>query len=243
MAGMNLGPTTPTALDYFATLVSSDEQFPLMEAAISLAQDEYPQLDLQAVLGEVDQLQARPPPIPPGTRVTRGIGGVRTLGLLNQFFYRDLGFAGNVNDYYDPDNSFIHAVLRTRRGIPISLAVLWLELASSVGLRVHGVGFPGHFLVKVMTSQALGGQIVIDPFTGQVLGADTLLERLGPMRLSLSGMTDAQRQQAWLQRHLEPARPRHIIARMLRNLLEIYRTQGDGPRLRAVQQRLEVLGD
>lgn len=238
MAGMNLGPTTPTALDYFATLVSSDEQFPLMEAAISLAQDEYPQLDLQAVLGEVDQLQARL------HRRWRGDPDpLRTLGLLNQFFYRDLGFAGNVNDYYDPDNSFIHAVLRTRRGIPISLAVLWLELASSVGLRVHGVGFPGHFLVKVMTSQALGGQIVIDPFTGQVLGADTLLERLGPMRLSLSGMTDAQRQQAWLQRHLEPARPRHIIARMLRNLLEIYRTQGDEPRLRAVQQRLEVLGD
>lgn len=238
MAGMNLGPTTPTALDYFATLVSSDEQFPLMEAAISLAQDEYPQLDLQAVLGEVDQLQARL------HRRWRGDPDpLRTLGLLNQFFYRDLGFAGNVNDYYDPDNSFIHAVLRTRRGIPISLAVLWLELASSVGLRVHGVGFPGHFLVKVMTSQVLGGQIVIDPFTGQVLGADTLLERLGPMRLSLSGMTDAQRQQAWLQRHLEPARPRHIIARMLRNLLEIYRTQGDEPRLRAVQQRLEVLGD
>ena len=235
---MNLGPTTPTALDYFATLVSSDEQFPLMEAAISLAQDEYPQLDLQAVLGEVDQLQARL------HRRWRGDPDpLRTLGLLNQFFYRDLGFAGNVNDYYDPDNSFIHAVLRTRRGIPISLAVLWLELASSVGLRVHGVGFPGHFLVKVMTSQVLGGQIVIDPFTGQVLGADTLLERLGPMRLSLSGMTDAQRQQAWLQRHLEPARPRHIIARMLRNLLEIYRTQGDEPRLRAVQQRLEVLGD
>ena len=238
MAGMNLGPTTPTALDYFATLVSSDEQFPLMEAAISLAQDEYPQLDLQAVLGEVDQLQARL------HRRWRGDPDpLRTLGLLNQFFYRDLGFAGNVNDYYDPDNSFIHAVLRTRRGIPISLAVLWLELASSVGLRVHGVGFPGHFLVKVMTSQVLGGQIVIDPFTGQVLGADTLLERLGPMRLSLSGMTDAQRQQAWLQRHLEPARPRHIIARMLRNLLEIYRTQGDEPRLRAMQQRLEVLGD
>ena len=238
MAGMNLGPTTPTALDYFATLVSSDEQFPLMEAAISLAQDEYPQLDLQAVLGEVDQLQARL------HRRWRGDPDpLRTLGLLNQFFYRDLGFAGNVNDYYDPDNSFIHAVLRTRRGIPISLAVLWLELASSVGLRVHGVGFPGHFLVKVMTSQVLGGQIVIDPFTGQVLGADTLLERLGPMRLSLSGMTDAQRQQAWLRRHLEPARPRHIIARMLRNLLEIYRTQGDEPRLRAMQQRLEVLGD
>ncbi len=238
MAHMNFGSTTPSALDYFATLVGSDQQFPLMEAAISVAQDEYPQLDLQAVLGEVDQLQSRL------HRRWRGDPDpLRTLGLLNQFFFRDLGFAGNVNDYYDPDNSFIHTVLRTRRGIPISLAVLWMELASSVGLRAQGVGFPGHFLVKVMTSQVQGGQIVIDPFTGHVLDQDTLLEWLGPMRLSPSGMTDAQRQQAWLQRHLEPARPRHIIARMLRNLIEIYRTQGDEARLRAVQRRLDVLGD
>jgi regulator of sirC expression with transglutaminase-like and TPR domain len=238
MAHMNFQPTTPSPLDYFATLVGSDHQFPLMEAAISVAQDEYPQLDLQAVLSEVDQLQSRL------HRRWRGDPDpLRTLDVLNQFFFRDLGFAGNVNDYYDPDNSFIHAVLRTRRGIPISLAVLWLELASSVGLRVHGVGFPGHFLVKVMSAQVPGGQIVIDPFTGQVLDQETLLERLGPMRRTLSGMTDGQRQQAWLQRHLEPARPRHIIARMLRNLLEIYQAQGDEPRLRAVQKRLDVLGD
>ena len=110
MTHMNLGPSTPSALDYFATLVGSDQQFPLMEAAISLAQDEYPELDLQAVLSEVDQLQAR---------LQRRWGGdpdpLRTLTLLNKFFFHDLGFAGNVNDYYDPDNSFIHAVLRTRQ--------------------------------------------------------------------------------------------------------------------------------
>ena len=237
MTNMNLGPSTPSALDYFATLVGSDSQFPLIEAAISLAQDEYPQLDLQAVLSEVDQLQARLQ-----RRWQGNPDPVRSLAVLNQFFFRDLGFAGNVNDYYDPDNSFIHAVLRTRRGIPISLAVLWLELAGSVGLRAQGVGFPGHFLVKVVTPQVNGGQIVLDPFTGQVLDQDTLLEWLGPMRWPPSGMTEAQRQHAWLQRHLEPARPRHILARMLRNLLEIYRTQGDEPRGQAVQRRLDVLG-
>lgn len=238
MTSMNLGPSTPSALDYFAMLVSSDQQFPLIEAAISLAQDEYPQLDLQSVLGEVDHLQARL-----HRRWRSEPDPLRSLALLNQFFFQDLGFAGNVNDYYDPDNSFIHAVLRTRRGIPISLAVLWLELATSVGLRAHGVGFPGHFLVKVMTSQAPGGYIVIDPFTGQTLDQDTLLEWLGPMRWAPSGMTESQRRQAWLQRHLEPARPRHIIARMLRILLEIYRAQGDEARQRTVQQRLDVLGE
>lgn len=237
MAGMNWAASTPTALDYFATLVRSDHQFPLMEAAISLAQDEFPELDLQSVLAEVDQLQARLQ-----RRSRADDDPLHALAVLNQFFFRELGFSGNVNDYYDPDNSFIHVLLRTRRGIPISLAVLWLELAASIGLKVHGVGFPGHFLVKVMTSQVAGGQIVIDPFTGQVLGEETLLEWLGPIRWTPSGLTLAQRQKAWLQRHLEPAPPRHIIARMLRNLGDIYRTQGDEPRWRAVQQRLDVLG-
>jgi regulator of sirC expression with transglutaminase-like and TPR domain len=190
------------------------------------------------VLGEVDQLQARL-----HRRWREEPDPLRSLALLNQFFFQDLGFAGNVNDYYDPDNSFIHSVLRTRRGIPISLAVLWLELAGSVGLRAHGVNFPGHFLVKVVTSHAPGGQIVIDPFTGQTLDQDTLLEWLGPMRWAPSGVSQTQRLHAWLERHLEPARPRHIIVRMLRNLLEIYRAQGDAPRQQSVQRRLDVLGE
>lgn len=233
---MNFRPTAPSTLEYFATLVQSDQQFPLLEAAISLAQDEYRQLDIQAVLAEVDQLIARL-----RRRLKGDPDALETLDILNQFFFGTLGFAGNVNDYYDPDNSFIHAVLRTRRGIPISLAVIWLELASAAGLRAFGIGFPGHFLVKVMTERAPMGQVVLDPFTGETLSQDALLERLGTMHWAPSGLTDFQRQQAWLNRHLEPARPRHIIARMLRNLLDIYRSQGDTARAEAVQQRLSLL--
>ena len=71
------------------------------------------------------------------------------LQTLNQFFFGDLGFGGNLNHYHDPENSYLNAVLQTRRGIPMSLAVLWLELAGGIGLSVRGVGFPGHFLVRV----------------------------------------------------------------------------------------------
>jgi regulator of sirC expression with transglutaminase-like and TPR domain len=147
---------TPTPLEYFASLVQSDDHFPLLEAAVSLAQDEYPDLDVQQVLGDVDQLLARLK-----RRLPADAAPLQKLRTLNQFFFRDLSFGGNVNDYYDPDNSYLNAVLRTR-GIPISLAVLWMELAQGLGLHARGVAFPGHFMVKVNLPK---GQVVIDPFT------------------------------------------------------------------------------
>ncbi len=119
---MHFSLEAPTPLAYFATLVQSDDHFPLLEAATSLAQDEYPDLDVQQVLGDVDQLLARLK-----RRLPADAAPLQRLRMLNQFFFRDLSFGGNVNDYYDPDNSYLNAVLRTRRGIPISLAVLWME--------------------------------------------------------------------------------------------------------------------
>ena len=135
---MKLDLNAPSPLQYFTSLVQSDEHFPLLEAAISLAQDEYPELDVQQVLSDVDQLQARLK-----RRVPADASALQKLRLLGQFFFRDLGFGGNVNDYYDPDNSYLNAILKTRRGIPISLAVLWLELAQGLGLNARGVALPG----------------------------------------------------------------------------------------------------
>ena len=111
----------PTALEYFASLVQSDAHFPLLEAATSVAQDRYPELDIQQVLDEVDQWSSRLK-----KRLPADAGALHKLRLLNKFFFEELGFAGNLNDYYDPDNSCMQAVIRTRRGIPITLAVLWL---------------------------------------------------------------------------------------------------------------------
>ena len=227
---MNLSFEVPTPLDYFASLVQSDEDFALFEAAVSLAQDEYPDLDVQAVLGEVDQLLKRIK-----RRLPSDAAALQKLRILNQFFYNDLGFGGNLNDYYDPDNSYLNVLLRTRRGIPISLAVLWMELAQALGLSVRGVAFPGHFMVKVNLPM---GQAVIDPLSGQSLGREELSERLEPYRRR-SGLIDAY--EVPLGLYLQPASPRDIIARMLRNLKEIYRTQEDWPRMLAVQERLIVL--
>jgi len=227
---MQLNLAVPSPLQYFSSLVQSDAHFPLLEAAISLAQDEYPDLDVQQVLGDVDQLLARVK-----RRLPADSPDLQRLRALNQFFFRDLSFGGNVNDYYDPDNSYLNAVLRTRRGIPITLAVLWLELAVGLGLNARGVAFPGHFMVKVNLPK---GQVLIDPFSGQSLSREELAERLEPFR-QRSGVVDEFEVPMGL--YLQSAPPREIISRMLRNLKDIHRTQEDWPRLISVQDRLIVL--
>jgi regulator of sirC expression with transglutaminase-like and TPR domain len=220
----------PTPLGYFASLVADDDSFPLFEAAASIAQDEYPDLDVQQVLGDVDQLLARL-----RRRHPDATDPLQRLRALNQFFFRDLGFGGNVNNYYDPDNSFLNVVLKTRRGIPISLAVLWLELAQGLNLKARGVNFPGHFMVKVNLPN---GQVVIDPFTGQSLSREELSERLEPYKRR-NGLIDDFDVPVGL--YLQAATPREILARMLRNLKELHRTQEDWLRLIAVLDRILIL--
>ena len=227
---MELNLAVPSPLQYFASLVQSDEQFPLLETAISLAQDEYPDLDVQQVLGDVDQLLARLK-----RRLPNDAPALQKLRSLNQFFFRDLNFGGNINDYYDPDNSYLNAVLKTRRGIPITLAVLWLELAGGLGLIARGVAFPGHFMVKVNLPK---GQVVIDPFSGQSLSREDLSERLEPFK-SRTKVDDESEMPIGL--YLQSATPREIIDRMLRNLKEIHKSQEDWQRLIAVEDRLIVL--
>ena len=240
---MHIGFQALSPLAYFSLLVNddsrSDAQFPLLEAAVSIAQDEYPELDVQEVLGDVDQLLARIK-----RRIPSDSAQLQRLRILNQFFFRDMGFGGNVNNFYDPDNSFISAVLRTRRGIPISLAVLWLELAQGLGLEARGVAFPGHFMVKVTLPK---GQVVIDPFTGQSLSREDLSERLLPFQRGQKSLEEDDAGLALpdsdipLGLYLQSAPPHDIIARMLHNLKEIYRTQEDWQRMIPVQDRLIAL--
>lgn len=224
----------PTALEYFATLVADDSSLALTEAAVSIAQDEYPQLDTQTVLAEIDAFAATLK-----RRIPADAPPVQKLRWLNHYFFHELAFAGNVNDYYTADNSYLHRVLATRRGIPITLAVIYIELAAQVGLEARGVSFPGHFLVKLRLQSALHqGEVVIDPFTGQSLSREDLDERLAPFRRRQGLLGDYE---APLGLFLQSATPREVLARMLRNLKEIHRSAEDWPRLLQVLDRLIVL--
>ncbi|MFM8822285.1 MAG: SirB1 family protein, partial [Limnohabitans sp.] len=139
---MNLQATTATPLTYFQSLVAVDQNFPLLEAAAAIAQDEEPGLDVQEVLATCDALLVRLK-----RRLKPDAEPLQKLTVLNQFFYNELGFGCNANNFYAPENSYLNEVFRTRRGIPISIAVIWLELAQALDLQANGVSFPGHFLV------------------------------------------------------------------------------------------------
>ncbi|VXC36840.1 conserved hypothetical protein [Burkholderia sp. 8Y] len=219
--------TTTRIHDYFSALMADDESLPLTEAALSLAQDAYPDVDMQAVLAELDELVVRA-----RRRMPEDADVKQRVEALNRYFFRELGFSSNLNDYYDPDNSYLNAVLRRRRGIPISLAVIYLEMAEQLGLPVQGVSFPGHFLLRVATP---GSDLMLDPTTGQSLSEAQMVEMLEPYVQRVGESIGSA-----LRVLLQPATRREIVARMLRNLKSIYLQTERWQRLLAVQQRLVI---
>lgn len=227
---MSWVPPPAGALDYFASLVAEDEGFPLLEAAASVAQDEYPGLDTQTVLADIDRLGTKL-----RARLPADAPALHRLRTLNRCFFGELGFTGNVNDYYDHRNSYLNDVIASRRGIPITLALLYIELAGQAGLTARGISFPGHFLVKLRMPR---GEVVIDPFTGRSLSREDLDERLQPYRRRHGLVGDFETP---LGLFLQAAPPRDTLARLLRNLKEIHRTAEDWSRALAVQQRLVIL--
>lgn len=216
------------SLDYFASLVQEDEHIPLFEAALSIAQDDVPSLDLEDCLLEIDRFAARLK-----RRMPADIAQIPKLRLLNNFFYQELGFAGNLNDYYNPDNSYLHKVLSSRRGIPISLAVIYMELAQQIGLDVKGISFPGHFLMKLSVAS---GDIILDPFNGSSLSREDIEERLEPYFIHGRGPSDPP-----LASYLEEASRRTILVRMLRNLKALFSEHPHWKQFLNVQQRLVIL--
>jgi regulator of sirC expression with transglutaminase-like and TPR domain len=220
----------PTALSHFAALVAVDEGLPLLEAAISVAQDDDPTLDVQGVLAQIDGLAHKLL-----HRLPADMPALNRLRQLNQYFFSELGFAGNVNHYYDRGNSLLPQVLHTRRGIPLTLGLLYMEVAQAIGLKAAGVSFPGHFLVKLHMPD---GAVIIDPFTGRSLGREELEERLQPLRAQ-RGMSDDN--DVPLGLFLQAAPARDILARLLRNLKVIHHGAKDWVRLAQVQRRLIIL--
>jgi regulator of sirC expression with transglutaminase-like and TPR domain len=195
-------------LERFAELVIND-QFNLAEASLLVAQDVYPDLDIGACLGQLDDMSAAI-----RKRLAADAFAEQKVLALNYYLFHEMRFAGNVDDYYDPRNSYLNQVLERRTGIPLTLSIVYMEVGTRLGLNLKGVSFPGHFLVKLPVKR---GQLVLDPF----LGGETQSE--ADLRQRLAGMLPpSEAKSAALERFLEPASSRQVIARMLRNLKNIY---------------------
>jgi regulator of sirC expression with transglutaminase-like and TPR domain len=217
-------------LDYFTSLVAEDEHFPLTEATIAVAQHAYPDLDVQGVLDQLDELGNKLK-----ARITPDTSPVQRLQILKHFFYTDLGFGPNPNDFYAPENSYLHYVLENRRGIPISLAILMMELGQQIGLKIRGVSFPNHFMMRISLQQ---GEVIMDPLTGESLSKNQLQEMLDPY-LDAKGY----RGELCLPLNvfLRASSSREILSRFLRNLKMIYSEHERWERLLGIQERLVIL--
>lgn len=203
-----------------------EDKIDLGRAALTIALTDYPNLDIAAYLARIDRL---------ALEVThRGASGSAdlyvSLAALNEVLFKQHGFRGNQDDYYDPRNSFLNQVIERKQGMPITLSVLYMEVAQRIGIVLDGVGFPGHFLVKHALD---GAELLIDPFhQGEVKSRQDLrgmLERL-------YGGTVALRSE-----FLKATSKKDILKRMLFNLKAIYLKSDNLVKLLAVLDQLIIL--
>jgi regulator of sirC expression with transglutaminase-like and TPR domain len=207
------------------------DQLNIAQAALVIASDEYPQLDIPAYLERIEELASTL-----RQRLQADIAPTETLARLNHYLFKELGFAGNSDDYYDPRNSYLNDVIDRKLGIPITLSVLYIEVGRRLGLSLSGVSFPGHFLVKCTLRD---GAVILDAYAkGASLGIKDLQKRLRV----LSGGSDISPEA--VMRLLTAAQPADIVARMLRNLKAIHIERGDKVKaLTALNRVLDLCPD
>jgi regulator of sirC expression with transglutaminase-like and TPR domain len=202
----------------------------LAPAALAIARVEYPSLDPDLYLATLDRM---------GKEAASRIGSVsdarrqESVRAFNEYLYDEQGFAGNRERYDDPRNSFLNEVLDRRTGIPISLAVIYLEVARRAGLRVDGVNFPGHFLVRASEMggpQGAAEVVIIDPFHG---GAQ--LSEYDCRQLLRQHVGD---EAAFDTTLLVPATRHEIVVRMLVNLKRLYVRMRSFPQARFISTLL-----
>jgi regulator of sirC expression with transglutaminase-like and TPR domain len=212
----------------FAHLLGrSNDKLELEHLALLLAEPEHPGLDVQTylnklnVMGELARIKLKS---------CRGQAPADRIVPILRLLYGELGYRGNVADFYDPKNSFLNHVIDRRTGNPLSLAVVLLAVCRRASVPAHGVSFPGHFLVRA--AKASGEIATIDPLDGRMLTA-SVLHSLYESATGDPGEIDEQ--------FLAPATHRQILLRMLTNLRAIYELRGEQERLRFVLERITLL--
>ncbi len=207
---------------------SRTDDVSLAEGALLIAAEEYEGLDVDRYLERIDEMGAvllR--------RLRSDISTTEALIALNRYVFEELGFSGNTDDYYDPRNSYLNDVIERRVGIPITLAVVYIEIGRRIGLALQGVSFPTHFLVKCVLRE---GAIILDPYArGASLGVDDLQARLRSVSEGLE--LDA----TLVTSLLTPAAPSDIFARMLRNLRAIHLERGEHLKALCASNRILAL--
>ena len=211
--------------DFRQAVDQPEEKIDLGRAALTIALTDYPNLDVLDYLARIDRL---------AVEVTSHLDSdadiYRSMAALNYVLFKQHAFHGNRDDYFDPKNSFLNEVIERKTGIPVTLSVLYMEVGRRAGLRLDGVGFPGHFLVK---SVGNGEEIAIDPFNGGEIKSrediDTMLFKLHGGKVKFHSD------------FLASSTKKDILKRMLANLKAIYINGNDLIKSLSVLDRLLIL--
>jgi regulator of sirC expression with transglutaminase-like and TPR domain len=211
--------------NYFEQVVSKPEgEIDLAEAALILASDEYPELDIAYYVARLDGMAKTL-----GERLAPEREARATIDALVSYLFEELEFHDNTDEYYDPRNSYLNEVLERRTGLPITLSVVVLALARRLDLPIVGVGLPGHFMVKWMEPAR---EIIFDPFHGgeilDVRGVEQRLREIQPL---------VPFHASWLA----PVGTKYILMRMLQNLKAVFVRQEELERARQVVDKLLLL--
>jgi regulator of sirC expression with transglutaminase-like and TPR domain len=211
-----------------AELARPPEDVRLERAALLIAAEEYPGLDVDGYLARIDELAAGA-----RSRLSGDEGRAGVLAAINGYLFRELGFRGNRDDYYDPGNSYLNEVLERRTGIPITLSVLYIAVARGLHHRLIGLDLPIHFMVAWPSRGVPADEpLLVDPFEGGTIVtvrdcAERLERILGhPVELG--------------PEHFAPADPRRVVRRMLNNLFAIYVGREDYRRALAALERMHL---
>jgi regulator of sirC expression with transglutaminase-like and TPR domain len=212
--------------DEFARLLAvPEEELDMAAASFQIACIAYPELAVDDYIQQLDKMGDEV-----AARLPENADPYRRIEAINHYLYGDLGFAGNDEDYYDPRNSFLNDVIDRGTGIPITLSLVYMEVARRVGLPLVGISMPGHFLVRYAEEDR---DIYIDPFDrGVILTRVECADRLKQLFGRESELTDD---------HLRPVSPRQILVRMLNNLRSIYIQKEDWARALSVVEWTQVV--
>ena len=219
---------TPQAERFSIIVAGDDDAINLAEGALLVAASEYPGLDVGACLERLAQLG-----VDLSLRLRPDISAADKIIMLNRYLFDELGFRANSDDYYDPRNSFLNDVLERKLGIPLTLAIIYMEIGRHIGLPLQGVSFPGHFLVRCALRE---GAVILDPYArGVSLGVDDLKARLAAMGRA------AVQSRSVVTAMLTAASNHDMLGRLLRNLKAIYTQRKDWLKALAIADHIIFL--
>lgn len=200
-----------------------DEEMSLEDGAFLIARYAYPTLDVAAYRQQLDTMAKEI-----RARIVERASGEETVTALNRYVFTEQGFKGNTKNYYEVENSYLNRVIDRRVGIPISLSVVYLLIGQRLGLPFHGIGMPGHFLVKYDSERY---KIFIDCFNGGAL----LTEKNCARFLTEAGY-------GFDEKYLQKSPTRAILSRMFKNLLAIYSKMDEPVKTARLTRFIEILG-